>query len=191
MKKPSRREFIVKSVALTGFIPLAQGFPSVSRLGAAGVEAGSRSEEASPYSSLSRHEAAFTEAMVKTLCPADHLTLDGAACGLASAVDRELAGDFGKRPSPESTLTCEQFYRMGIAALDRACEKKYGVRFDQLDAPRAATFLRASRAGCGSFADLPPASWSDPFVERLLERASFSAPIYNRYNNKVFWKLFA
>ena len=191
MKKPSRREFIVKSVALTGFVPLAHGFLSVSGLRAAGVEAGSHSEEASPYWSLSRDEAAFTEAMVKTLCSADHLTPDGAACGLATAIDRELAGDFGKRPSPESWLTCEQFYRMGIAALDGACEKEYGVWFDQLDAPRAAAFLRAARAGCGSFADLLPASWSNPFAERLLERACFSAPIYNRYNNKVFWKLFA
>ncbi len=191
MEKPSRREFIVHSVALTGFVPVARGFLSVSRGSAAGVEAGARPGEVWPSRSLSRHEAAFTEAMVRTLCPEDHLTPDGAACGLAAAIDLELAGDYGKRPSPEPFQTREQFYRMGIAALDRACETEHAVRFAQLDAPRAAAFLRAARSGSGSFADVLPESWSYPFLERLLVRASFSAPIYNRYNNKVFWKLFA
>src|SRR6058998_710148 len=47
------------------------------------------------YQFFSAEEAAFVEAVVSTMCPADDLTPDGVACGLATYMDRQLAGGFG------------------------------------------------------------------------------------------------
>lgn len=48
------------------------------------------------YQSLSPDEAAFVEALVNVMCPADHLTPSGVDCGLATFIDRQLAGGFGQ-----------------------------------------------------------------------------------------------
>src|SRR5262245_20222511 len=48
------------------------------------------------YTSLSGDEAAFVEAMVNVMCPADALTPSGVDCGLATYIDRQLAGAFGR-----------------------------------------------------------------------------------------------
>jgi len=48
------------------------------------------------YQSLSLDEAAFVEALVNVMCPADHLTPSGVDCGLATYMDRQLAGGFGQ-----------------------------------------------------------------------------------------------
>src|SRR3954469_6787378 len=48
------------------------------------------------YLSLSWDEAGFVEAMVNVMCPADGVTPSGVDCGLATFIDRQLAGGFGK-----------------------------------------------------------------------------------------------
>src|SRR6267378_2835392 len=49
------------------------------------------------YESLSPEEAAFVEAMVNVMCPADNLTPNGVDCGIAEYIDRQLTRGFGKR----------------------------------------------------------------------------------------------
>src|SRR5579872_6909995 len=44
---------------------------------------------------LSPSEQAFVKAMVDTIIPADQLTPSGSDCGLATFIDRQLAGGFG------------------------------------------------------------------------------------------------
>jgi gluconate 2-dehydrogenase gamma chain len=202
LTRPTRRGFLGTAVALSGVAPLA---PSLWTLSSTAVEAAAPALPAAPafrYRSLTPDEASFTEAMVNVLCPADALTPDGVTCGLAQFVDRHLAGDFGRRcaqgawehggagPRAGWPLTQEQFFKAGVAAANTACEKRFGVRFDRLAASDAARFLHEIGAGRITDADLPLSAWLNDVVDPVLVEACFAGPIYDGYNNKVFWKLF-
>src|SRR5215813_15301750 len=97
------------------------------------------------YQSLGPDEGLFVETLVNFMCPADSLTPNGVDCGLATYIDRQLAGAFGRgdrlyRHGPvrkgkpqhgyQLPLTPEQFFKAGVAAADTACEKRFGKRFD-------------------------------------------------------------
>jgi len=108
--------------------------------------------------------------MVNALCPADRLTPNGVDCGLAASIDRQLAG---------VALTQQQSFKGGIAAMNAACEERFGCRFDQLALAEASAYLREVAGG-----------WLNQIVDPLLIQASFAGPIYDQYRNRVFWKLF-
>jgi gluconate 2-dehydrogenase gamma chain len=97
-----RRGFLKRVAVATGSIPLAHGLVGGAAVGAVAgpvdAAAATRSPiaEAAGYTSLSPEEAAFTEAMVNVMCPADSFTPSGVDCGLAIYIDRQLAGSFGK-----------------------------------------------------------------------------------------------
>src|SRR5438046_1541689 len=78
---------------------------------------------ASGYRVFNADEAVFIETLVRLLCPADRLTPDGVACGLASFIDRALDGDRRRRD-----------FTAGMAAASAACEARYGMGFDRLSA---------------------------------------------------------
>jgi gluconate 2-dehydrogenase gamma chain len=114
------------------------------------------------YQSLSLDEAAFVEALVNVMCPADHLTPNGVDCGLATYMDRQLAGGFGqgerlyshgpwKKGKPQFgyqlPLTPEQFFKIGVAAANAACKKQFNKNFDALPAADADGFLTQLAAG--------------------------------------------
>src|SRR5262249_37722142 len=114
------------------------------------------------YLSFGPEEAAFTEAMVNVMCPADGLTPGGVDCGLATYIDRQLAGAFGKgnkrsqrgpwgQGKPQHgyqlPLTPEQYYKAGIAAADQACRARFGKAFDRLAPADADRFLQELGAG--------------------------------------------
>src|ERR1700676_333573 len=48
------------------------------------------------YAFFGPNEAAFVEALVTVMCPADQYTPNGVDCGLANYIDRQLAGAFGQ-----------------------------------------------------------------------------------------------
>ena len=190
-KRPTRRDFLKKAVTLTGVVPLT---PQLFRAAPSGIAVSSAQAPlwvpAATYRSLNPEAAAFTEAMVNVLCPADHLTPNGVTCGLASFIDRKLAGDFGAQPSSLLPLTREQFFKRGITATNGASRERFGVRFDQLAASDASVLLRDIAAGRVTDVHLPLPSWSKELVHPLLVQAAFSGPIYDTYYNRVFWKLF-
>jgi gluconate 2-dehydrogenase gamma chain len=200
-KGSTRRRFLRQAAALAGAMPLvSSSLTDAQRDAAASVATPPRHSDFT-YASLSPDEGLFTEAMVTALCPADHLTPDGVTCGLVAVIDRMLAGDFGKGCAraawdgyggsfAQLPLTQEQFFKAGIAAVDAACRKRFQSRFDQLPAADALGFLRHITAGNDSDSDLPLASWFNGVVDPLLVRACFAGPIYNGYDNRVFWKLF-
>jgi gluconate 2-dehydrogenase gamma chain len=152
-----RRGFLKRVAAATGSIPLAHGL-----VGGAAVGAITGPVQAAPvtkalvgdvvgYTSLSPEEAAFTEAMVNVMCPADSFTPNGVDCGLAIYIDRQLAGSFGKgakrylrgpwaqgRPQHgyQLPLTPEQYFKAGVARANQASSLRAGRIFDQLRPPR-------------------------------------------------------
>src|SRR5258705_13631845 len=96
------------------------------------------------YTWLNAEEAAFIEAVVDHMVPADEHSPKGTDLGLNIYIDRALAGGWGKGdrlymqgpwkqgvPSQgyQLPLTPAALYRAGIAAANAACAKSYGKTF--------------------------------------------------------------
>jgi gluconate 2-dehydrogenase gamma chain len=201
-----RRNFLKQVAGVASGAPLLSGAAGVGAVLAAQPAAAQQAvaAPAAGYISLSADEAAFVEAMVNVMCPADELTPNGVDCGLATYIDRQLAGDFGKGakrylrgPWQEGKpqlgyqlpLTPEQFFKVGAQAAGEACARKYGKSFDQL-APADANAVLQDLAG-GRLTDprVPLASWFNELVYPLFAQACFADPIYGGNQGKVFWKM--
>ena len=204
-----RRGFLKRVAAATGSIPLAPGLVGSAAIG---VVAGpvhsapatkSLNADVAGYISLSPEEAAFTEAMVNVMCPADTFTPNGVDCGLAIYIDRQLAGSFGKgakrylrgpwaQGKPQHgyqlPLTPEQYFKAGLASVNRASVLRTGRRFDQLAPAHGNALLTDLSSGKIVDAELDLASWFNDLVYPLFEQACFADPIYGGNRDKVFWK---
>ena len=156
------------------------------------------------YQFFGTDEAAFVEALVNVMCPADQYTQSGVDCGLAQYIDRQLAGAFGqgegrymrgpwKQGKPQLglqlPLTPSQFFDAGLGAARDACTNKYGKTFDQLSPADADAFLRDVQSGKHTDRRVSLASWFNDLVYPLFVQACFADPVYGGNNNKVFWKL--
>jgi gluconate 2-dehydrogenase gamma chain len=196
----SRREFLRDAALAAG---LAAGPLTTAAADTPGPRPTVR-ELPSGYLSFGPDEAAFVEAMVDVMCPADELTPCGVECGLALFIDRQLAGAFGKgerlyrrgpwRPGvPEDgyqlPLTPEQFFKAGVAAADAACRKRYGKRFDEIPTTEADAFLSFMADGGVKDAPVSLAEWFNELVYPLFVQACFADPIYGGNRGKVFWKM--
>ena len=177
----SRRGFLGGTLALAGALPFA---PALSGAASAATSTAPAAAAVSRYRSLTATEAAFTETMVNTLCPADHLTPDGVTSGLADFIDAHLSGDVDAGVHGQREL-----FTAGVAAADRACHDRYGTSFDRLAPADARQFLRDVAAGDVAAA-FPLAAWSSDVVDPLLKQACFSGPIYDAHGTRMFWKLF-
>jgi gluconate 2-dehydrogenase gamma chain len=157
-----------------------------------------------PYQSLGPDEASFVEALVNTMCPADEFTPNGVDCGLASYIDRQLAGPYGqgdrryqrgpyKHAKPQLgwqlPLTPEQFCKAGIAAINSACVRDHGMTFDQLAPAAAETILKNVADGQLTDERLPLASWFNDIIYPLFTEACFADPMYGGNRDAVFWKM--
>jgi gluconate 2-dehydrogenase gamma chain len=156
------------------------------------------------YQSLSLDEAAFVEALVNVMCPADHLTPSGVDCGLAIYMDRQLAGGFGqgerlymhgpwKKGKPQFgyqlPLTPEQFFKIGLAAANAACKTQFNKNFDALTPADADAFLVQLASGKVTDPRVPLGSWFNELVYPLFEQACYADPIYGGNADKVFWRM--
>lgn len=142
-----RRAFFRTAVLAAGAATLK---PSPS--GGAPAEGAAGPAASVGYLCFSPDEAAFVEALVEVMCPADDLTPGGIDCGLAHFMDRQLAGPFGKgdrlyrrgpwRPGRaedgyQLPLTPEQFFKAGIKAANQACHATHRRAFPELTAEEA------------------------------------------------------
>src|SRR5467141_3045158 len=168
-----RRRFLKSAVAggaaaATVSLPRAaeaqQGVPSPASQGSP--------TPANTYAYLNPDEAAFVEALVDHMVPADQYTPRGTELGLNTYIDRALAGGWGKGdrlymqgpwkqgvPSQgyQLPLTPAELYRTGIAAANAFCVKTYGKSFDRLDAKQREEVLVGLSTGKVTFADGLPA----------------------------------
>src|SRR5579871_1261052 len=85
-----RRDFL-KTAGLGTAAALAGGVPATAPAEAATAAA----PEPEIWLALTPTEQAFIKAVVDTIIPADELTPSGTDCGLATFIDRQLAGGFG------------------------------------------------------------------------------------------------
>src|SRR5271155_5693986 len=89
----TRRKFLVQAASLAGGVSLVPAAVPAAPAAAAGPAPAAASI---PYQSLGPDEATFVEALVNILCPADEYSPSGVDCGLATYIDRQLAGSYGK-----------------------------------------------------------------------------------------------
>ena len=162
-------------------------------------------DAASPgYSFLNLEEAAFVEALVDHMVPADDLTPKGTDIGINIYIDRALAGGWGKgerlymqgpwkRGTPNQgyqlPVTPAELYRAGIEATNAHCRKTYGKTFDRLDEKQREEVLLGLSGGKVTFASgLPARTFWATFYQTVME-GMFADPIYGGNRNKVGWKM--
>jgi gluconate 2-dehydrogenase gamma chain len=205
MKKPEldRRDFIkgavVGGAAAAG---AASAIPETAQ--AQQPAAAAAAPQAVGYEFLNLDEAAFVEALVDHMVPADELTPKGTDLGIAVYIDRALAGGWGKgdrlymqgpwkqgAPSQgyQLPLTPAQLYRAGIEATNAHCRKTYGKPFDRLDdAQREAVLVGLSNAKINFDSGLPVRVFWSTLYQTVVE-GMFSDPIYGGNRNKAGWRM--
>ncbi len=156
------------------------------------------------YTYLNTEEAAFVEALVDHMVPADEFTPKGTDLGLNIYIDRALAGGWGKGerlymqgpwkqgvPSQgyQLPLTPAELYRSGIAAANASCFKSYGKSFDKINASQREEFLVNLQAGKVTFDNgLPARIFFSMLYQNVIE-GMFADPIYGGNRNKAGWKM--
>ncbi len=200
-----RRSFLIQAAGLTAAGSLLKTNTSAGAATPAATVPDSAADAASPpYQSLSPDEATFIEALVNVMCPADEYSPNGVDCGIATYIDRQLAGPYGKGDGrylqapfrsgkPELglqlPLTPEQFCKAGIAVANAACVSEHGKPFAELDPAQAGEFLKAVAAGRVPAGEPPLALWFDTVIYRLFVEGCFADPMYGGNRNAVFWKM--
>jgi gluconate 2-dehydrogenase gamma chain len=206
--KFARRHVLKQFATVAGTAQLSPALAATVGVSAAATVAQAETPPAAAglagYQSLSLDEAAFVEAMVNVMCPADHLTPNGVDCGLAIYMDRQLAGGFGqgerlymhgpwKKGKPQFgyqlPLTPEQFFKIGVAAANAACKKQLGKNFDALAPADADAFLTQLAGGKVTDPRVPLDLWFNGLVYPLFVQACYADPIYGGNHDKVFWRM--
>jgi gluconate 2-dehydrogenase gamma chain len=198
--KVGRREFLggvgVAAVALTPIPEAAAQQPAPQQPGAHDQPAG--------YTFLKPLEVPFIEAVVDHMVPADELTPNGTDIGLATYIDRALAGSWGKGdrlymqgPWAKGTpnqgyqlpLTPAALFRVGIEGSNAYCRKTFGKTFDKCTAQQKETFLKDLAGGKITFeGGLAGRSFFDVLYQTVME-GMFGDPIYGGNKDKVVWKM--
>ena len=156
------------------------------------------------YAFLNIEEAAFVEALVDHMVPADDLTPKGTDLGLNIFIDRALASGWGKGerlymqgPWKRGTanqgyqlpLTPAQLYRAGIEATNNHCRKTYGKSFDRLDATQREEVLVGLSTAKITFGDGLPVRSFWGTVYATVMQGMFADPIYGGNRDKAGWKM--
>lgn len=205
--EPGRRDLLKAAGALGigAAVPLGpsngQAQAPSAMPGPANARAGATAAET--YLFFNPDEAAFIEAFVDHLVPADELTPSGSALGISAFIDRQLAGAWGKgarmylqgpwatgTPSQgyQLPLTPADLYRNAIRAVDAHCQAAYRRSFDRLDPAQREEVVLALSEGKLRLQDLPARTFFDMAYGNVME-GLFSDPIYGGNRDKGGWKL--
>src|SRR5260221_4176817 len=206
-----RRDFLKQVGAIAGAVPISHRVIGIASVGVVAAAASSAqaadSAPAAPFTGcqfFGPDEATFVEALVNVMCPADDLTPNGVDCGLATFIDRQLAGAFGagrgrymrgpwRKGKPQLGLQLplapRQFFNVGIAAAREACAKKYNKSFDLLAPADASAFLADVAARPVSDPHVPLAPWVNEARSPLFAQACFAGPLYGGSTDQRFCEI--
>ena len=155
------------------------------------------------YTFLRPPEAAFVEAAVDRLIPADDLSPGGTACGVAVFIDRQLAGAWGSgdrlyMQGPWQTgtptqgyqlpLTPAEFFRAGIAATHAYSRKTFQKDFDRLTEAQQIDVLQGIEQGRIALEHVPGQDFFNLLLNATME-GFFADPIYGGNTDKASWKM--
>jgi gluconate 2-dehydrogenase gamma chain len=194
-----RRDFL--KGAMVGTAALAAGNPVPAAAQTPGPA--STPPDAEPLLTLTATEHAFIVAAVDTLIPADELSPSGSACGVATFIDRQLAGAYGmgarlyrQGPFPKAkpelgyqlSLNPREFFRAGIESANAWTRKTYGKDFDRLSETDRETALKAMEADKAPFPGFSSRMFFDALLQITME-GFFSDPIYGGNRDMAGWKM--
>jgi gluconate 2-dehydrogenase gamma chain len=156
------------------------------------------------YAFLNPDEAAFIEALVDHMVPADEFSPKGTDLGINTFIDRALSAGWGRGdrlymngPWQQGTpsqgyqlpLSPAELYRAGILAANTQCVKQYGKMFDRITAEQRQEFLVALSTGKIVFNPGPPARVFWGVVYQNVVEGLFADPIYGGNRDKAGWKM--
>lgn len=196
-----RRNFLKQSVlgAVAVALPAASAHAAsdmASTVPAQTVPAG--------YVFMRPDEAAFVEALVDHMAPADAFSPKGTDMGLAVFFDRALASAWGQGdrlylhgPFSKGTrnqgyqlpLTPAQLFRSGSEALRDYCQATFQKPFAALSAESKEQVLLGLRAGSITLANGLPSSDYFAQLYQLFVEGMFADPIYGGNQNKAGWRM--
>jgi gluconate 2-dehydrogenase gamma chain len=206
----SRRDFLKAVTAIgTAGLPAAAAAPPATAPAAAPATRQPRhgSRVATPpaagdaYLFFTAPEAAFVEAALASLIPADELGPGALEAGVAHFIDRELAGAFGaaartyrQGPWPEGTaeqglqsrLTPKEIYRTAIAETNAHCRSQHGGTFDALDGPRREEVLKGLESGAIALESVSARLFFGMLWSNVQE-GFFADPMYGGNRDKAGW----
>jgi gluconate 2-dehydrogenase gamma chain len=178
---------------------------------AAEAEAPAQAAQASPSNApaveplltLTATEHAFFVAAADTLIPADALSPSGGQCGVATFIDRQLAGAYGSGarlyrdgPFPKGKpelgyqlpLTPREFFRAGVASANEWSRKTYGKDFDRLSEADREAALKAMDAGKAEMTGVSSRQFFNALLQITME-GFFADPIYGGNRDMAAWKM--
>jgi gluconate 2-dehydrogenase gamma chain len=183
---------------------------TLTRLGQAQLQPASPAPSRTPiattagYQKLSLDEAAFTESLIDHMWPEDQLTASGTELGIATFIDRQLAGAFGqgdrlylqgpfRKGKPQHgyqlPLTPAQYYTAGLGAAMAACQKRFNKSFDKITSVEREQFLQDLAGGKVKEGPLDLALWFNGLVYPLFVQGAFADPIYGGNRDKAAWRM--
>src|SRR5216684_1375082 len=155
------------------------------------------------YTFLSAPEAAFVEAAISRLIPADDQNPGALEAGVSYFIDQQLDGAYGtmgknyrQGPWGEGTpeqgyqlpLTPQQVYRIGINNVNAYCNGKYGKSFNTLSPAQQDEVLKGLEKGGIELDDLPGKIFFEMVYANTVE-GFFADPAYGGNRDKAGWKL--
>jgi gluconate 2-dehydrogenase gamma chain len=209
MKKQEldRRDFLKGAVvggaaAAGGTAAIAT--PEIAQAQQAAPAAPPAAPEPAGYAFLNLDEAAFVEALVDHMIPADEVSPKGTDLGVNIYIDRALAGGWGrgdrlymqgpwKQGAPSQgyqlPLTPAQLYRAGIEATNAHCRKTWGKSFDRIEEAQRQEVLVGLSSGKITFDNgLPVRAFWATLYQTVIE-GMYSDPIYGGNRNKAGWAI--
>jgi len=202
---PNRRDFL-KTVGTVGATGIAAAVGAESPADAQ-AQTAAKAPAAAPvshaYTFLTAPEAAFIEAAVDRLIPADDLTPGGTDCGVATFIDRQLAGAWGSGDRTymqgpwdkgvptqgyQSPMTPAEFFRAGIAATNAYCRKTLQKEFDRLAADQQVKVLQDMEQGRAALDGVPAQEFFNLLLATTMQ-GFFADPVYGGNRDKVAWKM--
>src|SRR5262249_26568310 len=181
---------------------------ALGAVGAGGLIAADAAADAPParaesYLFFNGAEAAWVEAAVDRMVPADELGPGGAELGIATFIDGQLAGAFGQgakmylqgpwlagtpQQGWQTRLTPAACYRSAVPRIDDHCQMVFGAAVAQLKEAQQDQVLAGLEAGTIDLVDLPSMHFFTLFRTNVME-GLFSDPIYGGNRKKLGWKL--
>lgn len=156
-----------------------------------------------PYRYFTAPEAAFIEAAVARLIPADELGPGALEAGVPAFIDKQLAGARGSgerlyrsgpwRPGSPSQgyqlpYTPAELFRHALRAIDADLKRRGGHSFARLPAQEQVAYLAALEKGEKDLDGMPSQVFFESLLEMTLE-GYFSGPVYGGNKGLGSWEM--
>jgi len=160
-------------------------------------------DEAGNYAFFSQAEAAFIEAAVARMIPADELGGGAIEAGVPIFLDRQLAGEFGQgtqwymqgpwakgeeTQGYQSRMPPAQMYRAAIAAIDKDTNHASNAAFAKLKGSDQDAYLKRLESGEATLDNVDSKAFFTLFLQNVIE-GFFCDPIHGGNRGMIGWKL--